>query len=53
MEELQPEVGRSNSIRIFKKLLVSVKSENFLFSIYDLLGVRLLTHRRLQSSHLN
>ena len=29
------------------------KKENFLFCIYDPVGVKLLTHCRLQSSHLN
>ena len=34
-------------------MIVTVKKENSLFSVYDPCGVKLLTRRRLQFSHLN
>ena len=38
---------------MFKTILLSVKSENSLFSIYNLLRVKLSTLFRLHFSHLN
>ena len=34
-------------------MIVTEKKENFLFSVYDPLGVKLLTRLTLQFSHLN
>ena len=34
-------------------MIVTENNENSLFSVYDPLGVKFLTHLRLQSSHLN
>ena len=39
--------------RLFKKLIKCEKKENSIFSIYDPLGVKLLTRLRLQFSNLN
>ena len=47
------EIRNAKSINIFKKLIINEKKENSLFSIYDPLGVKLLTRLRLQFSHLN
>ena len=44
------EVRNAKSIHIFKKMIVTEKKENSIFSVYDPLGVKLL---RLQFSHLN
>ena len=38
---------------IFKKVTVTEKKENSLFSVYDLVGVKLLTRLRLQLNCLN
>ena len=43
----------AKSINIFKKLIINEKQEKSLFSVYDPLGVKLLTRLRLQFSHLN
>ena len=43
----------AKSVNILKKPNINEKNENSLFCIYDSLGVNLLTHLRLQSSHLN
>ena len=40
-------------VNIFKKLIISEKKENALFSVYNPFGVKLLTHLRLDFSHLN
>ena len=43
-----------NSVSAFKKLIkCEKKKENSIFSIYNPLGVKLLTRLRLQFSHLN
>ena len=50
---LTVEIRHSKSLSAFKKLVTCEKKENSLFSIYDPLGVKLLTRLRLQFSHLN
>ena len=50
---LNAEVRNTKSIHIFKKMIVNENKENSLFSVYDPLGVKLLTRLRLQFSHLN
>ena len=50
---LTVEIRNSKSVGAFKKLIKCEKKENSIFSIYDPLGVKLLTHLRLQFSHLN
>ena len=52
---LTVEIRNSKSVSAFKKLIKfkKKKKENSLFSIYDPLGVKLLTRLRLQFSHLN
>ena len=47
------EIKNAKSINIFKKLILIKKKENSIFSICDPLGVKLLTHLRLNFSHLN
>ena len=46
-------VRNAKSINVFKKSILSEKQKNSLFCIYDPLGVKLLTHFRLQFSHIN
>ena len=48
---LTVEIRNSKSVGAFKKLMKYKKNENSIFSIYDPIGVKLLT--RLQFSHLN
>ena len=50
---LTVEIRNSKSVGPFKKLIKCKKKENSIFSIYDPLGVKLLTRLRLQFSHLN
>ena len=50
---LTVEIRNSKSVSAFKKLIKCEKKENSIFSIYDPLGVKLLTRLRLQFSHLN
>ena len=50
---LTVKIRNSKSVSAFKKLIKCEKKEKSLFSIYDPLGVELLTCRRLQFSHLN
>ena len=50
---LTVEIRNSKSVRAFKKLIKCEKIENSVFSIFDPLGVKLLTRLRLQFSHLN
>ena len=50
---LTVETRNYKSVGAFKKLIKCKKKENSLFSIYDSLGVKLLTCLRLQFSHLN
>ena len=51
------EIRNSKSVSALKKLIKckkkKKKEENSVFSIYDLLGVKLLSRLRLQFSHLN
>ena len=44
---------KSKSVSAFKKLIKCEKKENSIFSIYDPVGVKLLSRLRLQFSHLN
>ena len=50
---LTAEIRNSKSVGAFKKSIKCEKKENSIFSIYDPLGVKLLTRLRLQFSHLN
>ena len=50
---LTAEIRDSKSVSALKKLIKCEKKENSIFSIYDPLGVKLLTRLRLQISHLN
>ena len=50
---LTVEIRNAKSINIFKKSIINEKQENPLFGVYDPLGVKLLTHLRLQFSQLN
>ena len=50
---LTVEIRNSKSVSAFKKLINCEKKRKSLFSIYDTLGVKILTHLRLQFSHLN
>ena len=50
---LTVKIRNSKSVSAFKKLIKCEKKENSIFSIYDPLGVKLLTRLRLQFSHLN
>ena len=50
---VEVEIRNSKSVSAFKKLIKCKKKENSIFSIYDPLGVKLLTRLRLQFSHLN
>ena len=48
------EIRNSKSVSAFKKLIkYEKKKESSIFSIYNPLGVKLLTRLRLQFSHLN
>ena len=49
---LNAKVGNAKSIKFFKKIIVSENRQNFLFSVYDPYGAKLLTHLRLEFSHL-
>ena len=50
---LTVEIRNSKSVSAFKELIKCEKKKQSLFSIYDPLGVKLLTRFRLQFSHLN
>ena len=50
---LTVEIRNSKLVGAFKKLINAKKKKNLIFSIYDPLGVKLLTRLRLQFSHLN
>ena len=50
---LKVEIRNAKSINIFKNLIMNKKEEHSLFSVYDPLGIKLLTRLRLQFSHLN
>ena len=50
---LNTEFRNAKSIKFLKKIIVTEHKENSLFSVYDPLGVKLLTQLRLQFSHLN
>ena len=49
---LKPEVRNAKQIGSFEKILLQ-KKRKILFSIHNLLGVKLLRYLRLQLSHLN
>ena len=50
---LTVKIRNTKSINIFRKLIINEKRENSLFSVYDPLGVKLLTRLRFQFSHRN
>ena len=50
---LQLRLGMLSQLTFLKKSIINEKQENSLFSVYDPLGVKLLTRLRLQFSHLN
>ena len=50
---LKADIRNAKSLNVSKKLIISEKKENPLFSVYDLLGVKLLKRLRLDFSHLN
>ena len=50
---LNADIKNAISLNIFKKLIITEKKENPLFSVFDELGVKLLTRLRLEFSHLN
>ena len=52
-KNLKADVRNAKSLNIFKKLIISEKKGNLLFSVYDPLGVKLLQRLRLDFSHLN
>ena len=45
---LKVDIRNAESLYIFKKLIISEKEENPLFSVYDPLGVKLLMRLRLE-----
>ena len=49
---LKADIRNAKSISIFKKLIVSKKHRNYLFSMYDPLRKKFLTRLRLKFSHL-
>ena len=49
---LKADIRNTKSISIFKKLIVSKKHGNSLFSVYDPLGEKFMTRLRLKFSHL-
>ena len=53
INNLTLEIRNSKSVCAFKKLIKCEKKENSIFSIYDPLGVKLLTRLGLQFSHIN
>ena len=50
---LTVKIRSAKSINFFKKSIIKEKKENSLFGVYNPLGVKLLTHLRLQFRHLN
>ena len=50
---LKPEVRNPKQIGVSKKVIITEKKENPLFSTHNPFGVKLLTRLRLQLSHLN
>ena len=50
---LKPEVRNAKQIGVFKKIIITEKKENFLFSIHNPVAVKLFTRLRIQLSHLN
>ena len=50
---LKADIKNIKSLNIFKKLIISGKKKNPLFSVYDPLFVKLLMRLRLESSFLN
>ena len=49
---LDAKARNAKSIKFFKKIIVTDNKENYVFSVYDPYGVKLLTRLRLQFSHL-
>ena len=49
---LNTEIRNTESIKFFKKMIVTDNKENSVFSVYDPYGLKLLTRLRLQFSHL-
>ena len=52
MDNLKADIRNAKSIRTFKKLIVSKKYGNSLFSVYNPFGEKFLTRLRLKLSHL-
>ena len=50
---MEVDIRNVKSLNIFKKLIISDKNENPLFSVYDPLSVKLLMCLRLEFSHGN
>ena len=50
---MEPDVKNAKQINIFRKMIITAKKENSLFSIHNPGGVKLLTRPRLHLSHLN
>ena len=50
---LKGDIRNIKSLNIFKKLIISKKKKNPLFSVYDPLFVKILTRLRLEFSYLN
>ena len=50
---LNVEIRNSKSVSALKKITKCEKKRNLIFSIYDPLGVKLITRLRYQFSHLN
>ena len=48
---LNPEIRNVKSICKFKKLIITQKLENSLYNVHDRIGVKLLSHLRLQFTH--
>ena len=49
----KPEVRNAKQIWVFKKIIITEKKKNSLFSIHNPVGVKLLTRLRLHLRHLN
>ena len=52
-QPFKTKVRNGKQIGVFKKMIITEKRENSLFSIHNPVGVKLLTRLRLQLSHLN
>ena len=51
-QPFKTKVRNGKQIGVFKKMIITEKRENSLFSIHNPVGVKLLTRLRLQLSHL-